>query len=76
MCLSLNFGPSARCLAGGLSKTVGIRKDLIAGDWQVGDEFHPLFAGTGPYADGVPQQDFPVKAASRSTPWAQAGNAP
>jgi len=21
------------------------------------------------YADGVPQQDFPVKAASRSTPW-------
>jgi len=42
----------------------------------VGDELHPLFAGTGPYADGVPQQDFPVKAASRSAPWAQAGNAP
>jgi hypothetical protein len=38
--------------------------------------FCPLFAGIGPYADGVPQQGFPVKVASRSTPWAQAGNAP
>jgi hypothetical protein len=28
------------------------------------------------YADGVPQQDFPVKVASRSAPWAQAGHAP
>jgi hypothetical protein len=38
--------------------------------------FHPLFAVPGPYADGVPEQDFPVKAASRSTPWTQAGKAP
>jgi hypothetical protein len=56
----MNFGPSARCLAGGLSKTVGIRKDLIADGRQMGDGFHPLFTGIGPYADGVPQQDFPV----------------
>ena len=61
----MNFGPSARGLVGGLSKTVGIRKDLIAGGRQMGDGFHPLFAGIGPYADGVPQQDFPVKVASR-----------
>jgi len=42
----------------------------------VGDEFHPLFAGIGPYADGVPQQDFPVKVASRGVPWAQADGVP
>jgi hypothetical protein len=28
--------------------------------------FCPLFVGIGSYADGVPQQDFPVKVASRS----------
>jgi len=39
-------------------------------------EYCPLFADAGPYADGAPQQDFPVKVASRSTPWAQAGKAP
>jgi len=39
-------------------------------------EFCPLSVFAGPYADGVPQQDFPVKVASRSVPWAQAGNAP
>jgi len=38
--------------------------------------FYPLFVFAGPYADGVPQQDFPVKVASRSIPWAQAGKAP
>jgi hypothetical protein len=33
----------------------------------MGDErYHPLFVRAGPYADGVPQQDFPVKVASRS----------
>ena len=53
-------------MADGLSKTVGIRKDLIPGGWQMGDVFCPLFVVIGPYADGVPQQDFPVKVASRS----------
>jgi hypothetical protein len=71
-----NFGPSVGVLTDGLSKTVGIRKDLIAGAGRWVMVFCPLSFGTGPYADGVPQQDFPVKVASRSTPWAQAGNAP
>jgi hypothetical protein len=73
----MNFGPSAAGLTGGLSKTVGIRKDLIRAGWQMGDGvFCPLFTSGRAYADGVPQQDFPVKVASRSTPWAQAGKAP
>jgi len=63
-------------LVDGLSKTVGIRKDLIAGRGKWVMVFRPLFATPGPYADGVPEQDFPVKAASRSTPWTQAGKAP
>jgi hypothetical protein len=57
----MNFGPSAGSLAGGLSKTVGIRKDLIRAGWQMGDGFFcPLFTSGRAYADGVPQQDFPV----------------
>jgi len=38
-------------------------------------DFCPLFASSRTYADGVPQQDFPVKVASRSAPWAQAVSA-
>jgi hypothetical protein len=72
----MNFGPSAGCLVDGLSKTVGIRKDLMAGGGKWVTGLRPLLAITGPYADGVPEQDFPVKAASRSTPWTQAGKAP
>jgi len=63
----MNFGLPAACWAGRVSKTVGIRKDLIRFGWQMGDEVtRPLFASDRTYADGVPQQDFPVKVASRS----------
>jgi len=62
----MNFGPSTGSLVGGLSKTVGIRKDLIWTRWQMGDGVSVLcLPQEKTYADGVPQQDFPVKVASR-----------
>jgi hypothetical protein len=70
----MNFGPSTGCSVGGLSKTVGIRKDLIWTRWQMGDDVSVLCVSQEEaYADGVPQQDLPVKVASRSSPVGTSG---
>jgi len=71
----MNFGSSASRKVDELSKTVGLRKELSRAECKWVMVICPLFASSRTYADGVPEQDFPVKAASRSVPWTQAGNA-
>lgn len=67
----MNFGPSAGSLADGLSKTVGIRKDLMAGGgrWVMGRSILCLF-----WPDPT-QMAFPSRIFLSRSP-AGAGNAP